>query len=168
MPANGVFRDPTKAAAATDRASSKSAPLKQKRLNFVQPLKRNQIEASCALQVFDFEFFFFFFAMTLYLHATPREQQWPRRHEREMNRLWRSGFSGREGKSGPPPATLQLRLDAGGAMIPAHISASRAFNICFWHNAEITIARSSTTGRMSLAATSEKNWRCQFVAQREP
>jgi hypothetical protein len=49
-------------------------PLKQKRLNLVQPLKRKWIRSSLmasGLQVFDFEFFFaFFFAMT----CTPR---WP-------------------------------------------------------------------------------------------
>jgi hypothetical protein len=65
---------------------------------------------------------FFFFAMALYLQITPREEQWPRRHEREMNRLWRSGFGGREGKSGQPAANWS---DAGGVIIPAHTSAGR-------------------------------------------
>jgi hypothetical protein len=33
---------------------------------------------------------FFFFAMTVFLHITPREEQWPQRDECDMNRLWQS------------------------------------------------------------------------------
>jgi hypothetical protein len=29
--------------------------------------------------------------MALHLRFTPREEQWPQRHECDMNRLWRSG-----------------------------------------------------------------------------
>src|SRR6516225_6210625 len=55
--------------------------------------------------------------MARFLHVTPREEQWPQRHECDMNRLWRIFLLSRDtachnwqGEPGPIDCVSTLRL----------------------------------------------------------
>ena len=59
--------------------------------------------------------------MALFLHVTPREEQWRQRHERDMNRLWRACL---------------LSRDAARQRLPQLRGGTRADRWCWYFKAE--------------------------------